>query len=95
MILSIIFYDIFSISLLRSLIIFLQGYLPTEASVLDVEVWGLGGKKAKEIQDSYRNREALFTEQRRKVKFPLKSMLSCGYTFNDSDADLRFEVVLG
>ncbi|KMS99635.1 hypothetical protein BVRB_1g022040 [Beta vulgaris subsp. vulgaris] len=44
-----------------------QGYLPTEASVLDVEVWGLGGKKAKEIQDSYRNREALFTEQRRKV----------------------------
>lgn len=44
-----------------------QGYLPVEASVLDMEVWGLGGKTAKEIQVSYQRREELFTEQRRKV----------------------------
>ncbi|XP_057518072.1 uncharacterized protein LOC130798992 isoform X1 [Amaranthus tricolor] len=44
-----------------------QGYLPTEASVVDVEVWGLGGKRAKEIQILYKRREDLFTEQRRKV----------------------------
>ncbi|KNA23091.1 hypothetical protein SOVF_028010 isoform B [Spinacia oleracea] len=44
-----------------------QGYLPTEASVLDVEVWGLGGKTAKEIQISYQKRENLFTEQRRTI----------------------------
>lgn len=44
-----------------------QGFLPTEASVLEVEVWGLGGKSAREIQDSYKKREELFTGQRRKV----------------------------
>jgi len=44
-----------------------QGYLPVEALVLDVEVWGLAGKTAKDIQTSYKNREQLFTEQRRKV----------------------------
>ncbi|CAK9178436.1 unnamed protein product [Ilex paraguariensis] len=44
-----------------------QGYLPFEARVLEVEVWGLGGKTAMEIQTSYKKREELFTEQRRKV----------------------------
>lgn len=46
----------------------LQGYLLVEARILEVEAWGLGGKKAKQIQDSYKKREELFTEQRRKVK---------------------------
>lgn len=44
-----------------------QGYLPTEAQVLDVEAWGLGGEKIKKIQNSFQKREQLFTEQRRKV----------------------------
>lgn len=44
-----------------------QGYLPLEASVLDVEVWGLGGRSAKEVQNANQKREDLFTEQRRKV----------------------------
>ncbi|PHT51446.1 hypothetical protein CQW23_11193 [Capsicum baccatum] len=44
-----------------------QGFLPVEASILDVEVLGLGGKRAREIQTSYKKREELFTEQRRKV----------------------------
>ncbi|GAB4852499.1 hypothetical protein Ancab_016713 [Ancistrocladus abbreviatus] len=44
-----------------------QGFLPVEASVADVEVWGFGGKTAKEVQTSYKKREELFTEQRRKV----------------------------
>ncbi|XP_077220878.1 TLD-domain containing nucleolar protein [Tasmannia lanceolata] len=44
-----------------------QGYLAIEASVLEVEVWGLGGKSAKEVQDSYKKREQLFSEQRRTV----------------------------
>ncbi|TYI42927.1 hypothetical protein ES332_A01G133000v1 [Gossypium tomentosum] len=44
-----------------------QGFLPVEASIAEVEVWGLGGKTAKEVQDSYKKREELFTEQRRKV----------------------------
>ncbi|MFQ6621757.1 hypothetical protein Gotur_002034 [Gossypium turneri] len=44
-----------------------QGFLPVEASISEVEVWGLGGKTAKEVQDSYKKREELFTEQRRKV----------------------------
>lgn len=43
--------------------------MPTEAQVLDVEVWGLGGKKVKEAQNSFLKREQLFTEQRRKVNF--------------------------
>lgn len=44
-----------------------QGFLPTEASVLEVEVWGFGGKSAKQQQDLFMKRETLFTEQRRKV----------------------------
>ncbi|PIN05187.1 putative protein with TLDc domain [Handroanthus impetiginosus] len=44
-----------------------QGYLPVEASVLEVEVWGLGGRTALKIQATYKKREELFTEQRRKV----------------------------
>nr|XP_043631063.1 uncharacterized protein LOC122602514 isoform X2 [Erigeron canadensis] len=44
-----------------------QGYLPTEAQVFDVEVWGLGGGKTKEFQNSFQKREELFTEQRRKI----------------------------
>ncbi|XP_076952824.1 uncharacterized protein LOC143626717 [Bidens hawaiensis] len=44
-----------------------QGYLATEAQILEVEVWGLGGKKIKEAQNLFLKREQLFTEQRRKV----------------------------
>ncbi|KAK1391648.1 TLDc domain-containing protein [Heracleum sosnowskyi] len=44
-----------------------QGYLPLQASVLDVEVWGLGGRSAKEVQNANQKREDLFTEQRRKI----------------------------
>lgn len=44
-----------------------QGFLPVEALILDVEVWGLAGKTAKDVQTSYKKREQLFTEQRRKV----------------------------
>ncbi|KAL0323176.1 UNVERIFIED_CONTAM: hypothetical protein Sangu_1936900 [Sesamum angustifolium] len=44
-----------------------QGFLPVEAAVLEVEAWGLGGRTAREIQASYKKREELFTEQRRKV----------------------------
>ncbi|KAI3873290.1 hypothetical protein MKW92_015066 [Papaver armeniacum] len=44
-----------------------QGYLPTEASIFKVEVWGLGGGKVREKQNQYLKREQLFTEQRRKV----------------------------
>ncbi|CAI9116894.1 OLC1v1018176C3 [Oldenlandia corymbosa var. corymbosa] len=44
-----------------------QGFLPTEMSVLEVEIWGLGGKRAKDVQTSYKKREEIFTEQRRKV----------------------------
>ncbi|EOY14970.1 hypothetical protein QUC31_000308 [Theobroma cacao] len=44
-----------------------QGFLPVEASIAEVEVWGLGGRTAKEVQTSYKKREELFTEQRRKV----------------------------
>lgn len=45
----------------------LQGYLALQASVLDVEVWGLGGRSAKEVQNANKKREDLFTEQRRTV----------------------------
>lgn len=45
----------------------LQGYLPLEASVLDVEVWGLGGRSAMDVQNANQKREDLFTKQRRKV----------------------------
>ncbi|XP_075082206.1 uncharacterized protein LOC107764097 isoform X2 [Nicotiana tabacum] len=44
-----------------------QGFLPVEASIFDVEVWGLGGKRARDVQSSYKKREELFTNQRRKV----------------------------
>ncbi|PRQ27172.1 putative TLDc domain-containing protein [Rosa chinensis] len=44
-----------------------QGFLPVEALITEVEIWGLGGRGAKDVQDSYKNREQLFTEQRRKV----------------------------
>lgn len=44
-----------------------QGYLPVEASLVEVEVWGFGGSSAKEQQDTFKKREKLFTEQRRKV----------------------------
>ncbi|KAJ6399573.1 hypothetical protein OIU77_020182 [Salix suchowensis] len=44
-----------------------QGFLPVEALILEVEVWGLGGSKARETQLSYKKREDLFTAQRRKV----------------------------
>ncbi|KAL3634258.1 hypothetical protein CASFOL_021312 [Castilleja foliolosa] len=44
-----------------------QGFLPVEASVLEVEVWGLGGQSALKIKDSYKKREQLFTDQRRKI----------------------------
>ncbi|XP_020576338.1 uncharacterized protein LOC110021948 [Phalaenopsis equestris] len=44
-----------------------QGYLPVEASLMEAEVWGFGGSSAKEQQDTFKKRENLFTEQRRKV----------------------------
>ncbi|TVU16463.1 hypothetical protein EJB05_40029, partial [Eragrostis curvula] len=44
-----------------------QGYLPVEASVHEVEVWGLGGETTKRQQDVYKKRENIFSEQRRKV----------------------------
>ncbi|KAL5713523.1 hypothetical protein ACHQM5_015590 [Ranunculus cassubicifolius] len=44
-----------------------QGFLPLEAPILDVEVWGLSGEMAKKEQNAYKNREQLFTDQRRKV----------------------------
>ncbi|XP_062227025.1 uncharacterized protein LOC133925183 isoform X2 [Phragmites australis] len=44
-----------------------QGYLPVEASVLDVEVWGLGGETTRRLQDVSKKRENIFSEQRRKV----------------------------
>ncbi|KAK7350865.1 hypothetical protein VNO77_09885 [Canavalia gladiata] len=44
-----------------------QGFLPIEGLISEVEVWGLGGKVAKEVQNKYKKREELFTDQRRKV----------------------------
>ncbi|KAF3325107.1 hypothetical protein FCM35_KLT11264 [Carex littledalei] len=44
-----------------------QGFLPTKAEILEVEVWGLGGESAKRQQDVYKKRESIFSEQRRKV----------------------------
>ncbi|XP_021831018.1 uncharacterized protein LOC110771086 [Prunus avium] len=44
-----------------------QGFLPVEALISEVEVWGLGGRSAKDARDSYKKREQLFTDQRRKV----------------------------
>lgn len=51
---------------------FSQGFLPVESSISEVEVWGLGGKTAKEVQNKYKKREELFTEQRRKVTKPYR-----------------------
>jgi hypothetical protein len=45
----------------------MQGYLPVVASILDVEVWGLGGQTTKHQQDVYKKREDIFSGQRRKV----------------------------
>ncbi|KOM41154.1 hypothetical protein LR48_Vigan04g135200 [Vigna angularis] len=44
-----------------------QGFLPVEGIISEIEVWGFGGKEAKAVQNSYKKREELFTEQRRKV----------------------------
>lgn len=44
-----------------------QGFLPTEALVLEVEAWGLGGTTAQKTLEAYKKRELLFTEQRRKI----------------------------
>ncbi|VVB09255.1 unnamed protein product [Arabis nemorensis] len=44
-----------------------QGYLPVDALVSDVEAWALGGKAAREVQEAYKKREELFTDQRRKI----------------------------
>ncbi|KAM0893183.1 hypothetical protein ACQ4PT_025273 [Festuca glaucescens] len=44
-----------------------QGYLPVVASILDVEVWGLGGQTTKHQQDVYKKREDIFSGQRRKI----------------------------
>lgn len=44
-----------------------QASLTTEASIFDVEAWGLGGKTAEQGQATYKQREQLFSEQRRKV----------------------------
>ncbi|XP_062101767.1 uncharacterized protein LOC133807445 isoform X3 [Humulus lupulus] len=44
-----------------------QGFLPFEAPISEVEVWGLGGGRIKERQNKLKKREELFTEQRRKI----------------------------
>ncbi|KAI5010573.1 uncharacterized protein LOC123428012 [Hordeum vulgare subsp. vulgare] len=44
-----------------------QGYLPVAASILDFEVWGLGGQTTKRQQDIYKKREDIFSGQRRKI----------------------------
>lgn len=64
-----------------------QGFLPVEARVLDVEVWGLGGRTAKEVQTSFQKREQLFTEQRRKVD--LKTFAS----WDDSPEKMMMDVM--
>ncbi|XP_042472297.1 uncharacterized protein LOC122054949 [Zingiber officinale] len=64
-----------------------QGFLPVEASVLEVEVWGFGGKAAKEKQDAFKNRENLFSEQRRKID--LKTFAN----WEDSPEKMMMEMV--
>lgn len=44
-----------------------QGYAPITGKVLEVEVWGLGGKASKEQQEKFHQRESIFSEQKRKV----------------------------
>lgn len=45
----------------------LQGFLASEAAILEIEAWGLGGRVAREQQEAYKRREQLFSEQRRMV----------------------------
>ncbi|KAK9108979.1 hypothetical protein Sjap_017039 [Stephania japonica] len=65
----------------------LQGFLPVEAQILEVEVWGLGGEKSKRVQDMYKKREEMFTEQRRKVD--LKTFAS----WEDSPEKMMLDMV--
>lgn len=76
----------------------MQGFLPVEASILEMEVWGFGGSKAKEVQSAHHKREQLFTEQRRKVlQFPfsppviveLSTQLHTMYTFGSVQVNLK------
>ncbi|THU64089.1 hypothetical protein C4D60_Mb01t22780 [Musa balbisiana] len=64
------------------------GFLPVEAPVVEVEVWGFGGKTAKEQQDFYKKREMLFSEQRRKVD--LKTFAS----WEDSPEKVMMDMVV-
>ncbi|KAK9270994.1 hypothetical protein L1049_026582 [Liquidambar formosana] len=64
-----------------------QGFLPVEALVSEVEAWALGGRAAKEMQTSYKKREQLFTEQRRKVD--LKTFAS----WDDSPEKMMMDMV--
>ncbi|XP_057974563.1 uncharacterized protein LOC131162273 [Malania oleifera] len=64
-----------------------QGFLPAEALVSEVEVWGLSGRTAKEVQSAYKRREQLFTEQRRKVD--LKTFAS----WDDSPEKMMMDIV--
>ncbi|XP_031403332.1 uncharacterized protein LOC116212783 isoform X2 [Punica granatum] len=64
-----------------------QGFLPVDDSILEVEVWGLGGTTAKKVQTSYKKREELFTEQRRKVD--LKTFAS----WEDSPEKMMMDMV--
>ncbi|GAB2293869.1 hypothetical protein Dimus_028080 [Dionaea muscipula] len=64
-----------------------QGFSLVEASIIEVEVWGLGGKRVRDMQTSYKKREELFTEQRRKVD--LKTFAS----WEDSPEKLMMDMV--
>ncbi|KAB1203686.1 hypothetical protein CJ030_MR8G025495 [Morella rubra] len=64
-----------------------QGFLPVEAFIAEVEVWGFGGRGAKEVQHSYKKREELFTAQRRKVD--LKTFAS----WDDSPEKMMMDMV--
>ncbi|KAL0928304.1 hypothetical protein M5K25_000177 [Dendrobium thyrsiflorum] len=46
---------------------FIDGYLLVEASLVEAEVWDFGESSTKEQHDTFKKREKLFTEQRRKV----------------------------
>lgn len=61
--------------------LFIQGFLPLEGKVIEVEVWGLGGKAAKEVQNAFKKREELFTEQRRKVNHSKGISFLCNLHF--------------
>uniref|UniRef100_A0A2N9EE08 TLDc domain-containing protein n=1 Tax=Fagus sylvatica TaxID=28930 RepID=A0A2N9EE08_FAGSY len=64
-----------------------QGFLPVEALISEVEVWGLGGSAVKQVQSSYKKREELFTDQRRKVD--LKTFAS----WDDSPEKMMMDMV--